>query len=149
MASKAADPIDKHVGARVRSRRTLIGMTQRQLAKKLGLTYQQIQKYEDGRNRIGASRLHQIATILEVPIHFFFQGAARPDTEPKDQPEADFPAMLGSAEEVQLVVSFGKIKEPTVRRSILQLVRAVGKGGDDGRWWEVDADGVQTRGEDA
>ena len=61
MASKAADPIDKHVGARVRMRRTLIGMPQRQLAEALGLTYQQIQKYEDGRNRIGASRLHQIA----------------------------------------------------------------------------------------
>jgi len=131
MASKAADPIDKHVGARVRSRRTLIGMTQRQLAKKLGLTYQQIQKYEDGRNRIGASRLHQIATILEVSLPFFFQGA-RPDTEPEDPPDApEFPAVLGSAEEVQLVVSFGKIKEPTVRRSILQLVNTIGKRGDD------------------
>ena len=150
MASKAADPIDKHVGARVRTRRTLIGMTQRQLAKALGLTYQQIQKYEDGRNRIGASRLHQIASILEVPLPFFFQGMARPDTEPEDPPDApDFPAMLGSAEEVQLVVSFGKIKEPAIRRSILQLVNAVGKEGDDERWWEGDADRVQTRGEDA
>ena len=141
MASKAADPIDKHVGARVRSRRTLIGMTQRQLAKKLDLTYQPIQKYEDGRNRIGASRLHQIATILEVPLHFFFQGAARPDSDPDDPPEADFPAMLGSAEEVQLVVSFGKIKEPTVRRSILQLVNAIGKGSDG------DEDGGAKKGE--
>ena len=131
MASKAADPTDKHVGARVRARRTLIGMTQRQLAKKLGLTYQQIQKYEDGRNRIGASRLHQIATILQVPLHFFFQGLRRPDSEPEDPPDADFPAMLGSAEEVQLVVSFGKIKEPTIRRSILQLVNTIGKRGDD------------------
>jgi transcriptional regulator with XRE-family HTH domain len=134
MASKAADPVDKHVGARVRLRRTMVGMTQRQLARALGLTYQQIQKYEDGRNRIGASRLHQIASVLSAPLPFFFQGMPRLHPEIEDPSDSGgVPDILGSSEEVQLIVSFGKIKEASVRRGILQLVHAIGdsdgKGG--------------------
>jgi transcriptional regulator with XRE-family HTH domain len=132
MSSKTADPIDKHVGAQVRLCRTMAGMTQRQLARALGLTYQQIQKYEEGRNRIGASRLHQIAAILGVPLHFFFQGAPRTHPAFDDLPgSGGAPDILGSSEEVQLVVSFGKIKEASVRRGILQLVHAIGSS-DDG-----------------
>jgi transcriptional regulator with XRE-family HTH domain len=133
MASKAADPVDKHVGTRVRLRRTMVGMNQRQLARALGLTYQQIQKYEDGRNRIGASRLHQIASILGVSLQFFFQGMPRSRPGIEDLPESGgVPEILGSAEEVQLIVSFGKIKKASVRREILQLVHAIGDSDDRG-----------------
>src|SRR6266436_6747573 len=75
MAKKAPNPIDKHVGSRVRMRRLMLEMSQEKLGNALGLTFQQVQKYEKGTNRIGASRLHQIASILQVPVSFFFEGA--------------------------------------------------------------------------
>ena len=75
MAKKAPNPIDKHVGSRVRMRRMMLGMSQEKLGDSLGLTFQQVQKYEKGTNRIGASRLQQISQILQVPVSFFFDGA--------------------------------------------------------------------------
>src|ERR1700678_1752014 len=75
MAKKAPNPIDKHVGSRVRMRRMMLGMSQEKLGDALGLTFQQVQKYEKGTNRIGASRLQQISHILQVPVAFFFEGA--------------------------------------------------------------------------
>src|SRR5690349_17989111 len=75
MAKKAPNPTDKHVGARVRMRRMMMSMSQEKLGDALGLTFQQVQKYEKGANRIGASRLQQIAHILQVPVSFFFEGA--------------------------------------------------------------------------
>ena len=75
MAKKAPNPIDKHVGSRVRMRRMMLSMSQEKLGDALGLTFQQVQKYEKGTNRIGASRLQQIAHILQVPVSFFFEGA--------------------------------------------------------------------------
>src|SRR5215467_14082693 len=75
MTKKTPNPIDKHVGARVRMRRMMVGMSQEKLGDALGLTFQQVQKYEKGTNRIGASRLQQIASILQVPVAFFFEGA--------------------------------------------------------------------------
>ena len=78
MAKKAPNPTDKHVGARVRMRRMMLGMSQEKLGDALGLTFQQVQKYEKGANRIGASRLQQIAHILQVPVSFFFDGLADP-----------------------------------------------------------------------
>src|SRR6202795_1485752 len=75
MAKKAPNPIDKHVGSRVRMRRMMLGMSQEKLGDALGLTFQQVQKYEKGTNRIGASRLQQISQILQVPVAFFFEGA--------------------------------------------------------------------------
>src|SRR6187402_3203133 len=74
MAKKAPNPIDKHVGSRVRMRRMMLGMSQEKLGDALGLTFQQVQKYEKGTNRIGASRLQQISLILQVPVSFFFEG---------------------------------------------------------------------------
>ena len=71
MAKKAPNPIDKHVGSRVRMRRMMLGMSQEKLGDALGLTFQQVQKYEKGTNRIGASRLQQISQILQVPVSFF------------------------------------------------------------------------------
>src|SRR3954466_13920542 len=80
MAKKAPNPIDKHVGSRVRMRRMMLGMSQEKLGDALSLTFQQEQKYEKGTNRIGASRLQQIAHFLQVPVSFFFVGA--PDLAP-------------------------------------------------------------------
>src|SRR6188472_4069739 len=74
LAKKAPNPTDKHVGSRVRMRRMMLGMSQEKLGDSLGLTFQQVQKYEKGTNRIGASRLQQISTILQVPVSFFFEG---------------------------------------------------------------------------
>src|ERR1700758_659016 len=84
MAKKAPNPIDKHVGARVRMRRMMLSMSQEKLGDALGLTFQQVQKYEKGTNRIGASRLQQIAHILQVPVEFFFEGA--PDASAPHDP---------------------------------------------------------------
>ena len=75
MTKKAPNPIDKHVGSRVRMRRMMLGMSQEKLGDALALTFQQVQKYEKGTNRIGASRLQQISQILQVPVAFFFEGA--------------------------------------------------------------------------
>src|SRR5260370_18155605 len=75
MAKKAPNPIDRHVGSRVRMRRLMLGMSQEKLGDALGLTFQQVQKYEKGTNRIGASRLQHLAQILQVPVAFFFEGA--------------------------------------------------------------------------
>src|SRR6201998_3918458 len=75
LAKKAPNPTDKHVGSRVRMRRMMLGMSQEKRGDALGLTFQQVQKYEKGTNRIGASRLQQISQILQVPVAFFFDGA--------------------------------------------------------------------------
>src|SRR5438045_3362688 len=95
MAKKAPNPTDKHVGARVRMRRKMLGMSQEKLGDALGLTFQQVQKYEKGTNRIGASRLQQIAHILQVPIEFFFEGAPAPHgQQPDGLREAPSPAYV-------------------------------------------------------
>src|ERR671912_2088128 len=79
---KDAQPVDRHVGSRVRMRRMMVGVSQEKLGDSCGITFQQIQKYEKGTNRIGASRLHQIARILEVPVEFFYEGApSGPDSD--------------------------------------------------------------------
>src|SRR2546429_9554774 len=82
MAKKAPNRIDKHVGSRVRMRRMMLSMSQEKLGDALGLTFQQVQKYEKGTNRIGASRLQQISLILQVPVSFFFEGAPSPPGRP-------------------------------------------------------------------
>ena len=84
MAKKAPNPIDKHVGSRVRMRRMMLSMSQEKLGDALGLTFQQVQKYEKGTNRIGASRLQQISHILQVPVSFFFEGAPNAPGQPHD-----------------------------------------------------------------
>src|SRR3979409_2192053 len=83
MTKKAPNPIDKHVGSRVRMRRMMVGMSQTKLGDALGLTFQQVQKYEKGTNRMGASRLQHIAHILQVPVSFFFEGAPSLSAPPK------------------------------------------------------------------
>jgi transcriptional regulator with XRE-family HTH domain len=136
MVKKAPNPIDKHVGSRVRMRRMMLGMSQEKLGERLGLTFQQVQKYEKGTNRIGASRLQQIGTILSVPVAFFFEGA--PSGEPL--PEGGFadsggPSyvadFLSTSEGLSLNQAFIRIKDPKVRRKVVDLVNAIaGTEGD-------------------
>src|SRR5262249_23297475 len=123
---KKPNPTDRHVGARVRMRRLMLDMTQTELADGLGLTFQQVQKYEKGANRIGASRLQHIADILQVPVSFFFDGAIETGEfkaiEPKSLFVSDF---LASSEGVALVKAYMKIKDTKLRRCIVQLVEQI------------------------
>jgi transcriptional regulator with XRE-family HTH domain len=124
--NKIPDPIDIHVGARLRMRRMMVAMSQEKLGAALGITFQQIQKYEKGANRIGASRLQQIANILQVPPAFFFEeapaarGPSAGFAEPA--PAAYSPDVPATAEGLQLNRAFAQIRDPKVRRRILDLV---------------------------
>ncbi len=127
MPKKQANPVDAHVGHRVRLRRMLMGMSQEKLGELLGLTFQQVQKYEKGVNRIGAGRLFEIAGILSVPVSFFYEdavggrGAAPGFAE--DEDHAPVMEFISSGEGLQLTLAFMRIKDPKVRRRILELVR--------------------------
>mgnify|MGYP001550316365 FL=1 len=130
MPKKQASPIDVQVGTRVRLRRMLIGMSQEKLGEMLGLTFQQVQKYEKGVNRIGAGRLFQVAHILGVPIDYFYEGVngmgegAPGFAEPggSSPPVMEF---LSSGEGLQLSLAFMKIKDPKVRKRVLDLVKSL------------------------
>jgi transcriptional regulator with XRE-family HTH domain len=135
MAKKAPNPIDKHVGSRVRMRRMMLSMSQEKLGDALGLTFQQVQKYEKGTNRIGASRLQQISHILQVPVEFFFEGAPSGQGPSADgMREAPSPAyvsdFLATSEGLALTKAFMRIKEPKLRRRIVDLVQQIA-GEDD------------------
>lgn len=129
MAKKAPNPIDKHVGARVRMRRMMVGMSQEKLGEHLGITFQQIQKYEKGTNRIGASRLQQISTTLGVPVAFFFEGAPTGAPEGEGFGEAHSPAyvsdFLATSDGLALTRNFMRIPDSRVRRRIVDLVAAI------------------------
>ena len=127
---KLPNPIDKHVGSRVRMRRVLIGMSQERLGGALGLTFQQVQKYEKGTNRIGASRLQQIAGVLNVPPAFFFEDMPASDGTPAEPSFAEEGAgfvvdFLSSSEGLLLNKAFVRIKEARVRKKIIDLVTAL------------------------
>ncbi|WP_377291290.1 helix-turn-helix domain-containing protein [Rhizobium sp. SG2393] len=127
---KKPNPIDIHVGSRIRLRRTMLGMSQEKLGEQLGITFQQIQKYEKGTNRVGASRLQNISGILNVPVSFFFEDApGEAGVTQSGFSEAsssnyvvDF---LSSSEGLQLNRAFVKIADPKVRRKIVDLVKAI------------------------
>jgi transcriptional regulator with XRE-family HTH domain len=135
---KAPNPIDKHVGSRVRMRRVLIGMSQERLGDALGLTFQQVQKYEKGTNRIGASRLQQISRILGMPVEFFFDGAPSLNgagngadgfaEESSSQYVVDF---LSTAEGLHLNRAFARIKDPKLRKRVLDLVTTLADQEDE------------------
>ena len=132
--TKSPNPVDRHVGTRVRMRRMLVGMSQEKLGEALGITFQQIQKYEKGTNRIGASRLHQISQVLGVPIEFFYDGAPQVEGAAGFSESAS-PAyvadFLTTAEGLELMKAFMAIKEPRVRRRIVDLVRALAGTGNE------------------
>jgi transcriptional regulator with XRE-family HTH domain len=127
---KQPNPIDIHVGSRVRLRRMMLGMSQEKLGEQLGITFQQIQKYEKGTNRIGASRLQHIARVLTVPVSFFFEdapAAPAPGGAGMAEPQqanyiVDF---LSSAEGIQLNKAFVRLKDAKQRRRIIDLVRSM------------------------
>jgi transcriptional regulator with XRE-family HTH domain len=131
MAKKTPNPIDKHVGSRVRMRRMMLSMSQEKLGDALGLTFQQVQKYEKGTNRIGASRLQQISNILQVPVSFFFEGAPQlPGHHASGgMSEAPSPAyvsdFLATSDGLSLTKAFMRIKSGKMRRRIVDLVEQI------------------------
>ena len=129
MVKKAPNPVDRHVGSRVRMRRMMLSMSQEKLGDALGLTFQQVQKYEKGTNRIGASRLQQISHILQVPVAFFFEGVppsnADADSNDKNLSPAFLSDFLATSEGLALTKAFLRIKEPKLRRCIVNLVEEI------------------------
>src|ERR1700722_109477 len=120
--SKSPNPIDKHVGARLRMRRTMVGLSQSKLGEALEVTFQQIQKYEKGANRIGASRLQQLARVLEVAPAYFFEGAPLGDGQTGGRVESDSEGyvvdFLSTTEGLQLNRAFAAIRDSKVRKRI-------------------------------
>jgi transcriptional regulator with XRE-family HTH domain len=129
MVKKSPNPTDKHVGSRVRMRRMMLSMSQEKLGDALGLTFQQVQKYEKGTNRIGASRLQQISNILQVPVSFFFEGLPNENQPEGGFSEAPSPAFvsdfLATSDGLALTRSFMRIKDAKLRRKIVDLVEQI------------------------
>jgi transcriptional regulator with XRE-family HTH domain len=138
MASKGLpNPIDVHVGARIRLRRTLLGISQSALAETVGLTFQQVQKYEKGMNRVSSSRLMDMANALDVSIPYFFEEMSaavsgqtpselmKTKTRPENDQEQD---PLARRETLELVRYYNRIQDPTVRKRVFELTKAVAKG---------------------
>lgn len=125
MPKKQANPIDAQVGNRVRLRRMLIGMSQERLGELLGLTFQQVQKYEKGVNRIGAGRLFEVSRILGVGIDYFYEGVNSQLAGGFTDIQSSPPVMefVSSGEGLQLSLAFMKIKDPKLRKRVLDLVK--------------------------
>ncbi|MGF1456387.1 MAG: helix-turn-helix domain-containing protein [Alphaproteobacteria bacterium] len=124
--------VDAHVGNRVRIRRLSLGISQQDLARQLGLTFQQVQKYEKGANRIGASRLYELAALLNVPVDFFFEGLADStvDRDNSDELIAAFKATsprFGAREFVELNRAFQRIANPDLRKTLLRLIDLISR----------------------
>jgi len=145
-------PVDVHVGGRVRLRRTMLGMSQEKLGKEIGLTFQQVQKYERGTNRIGSSRLYELANVLDVPVSFFFDdmppevastggkivganGSSVPVTPVAG--EGDGGNELTKRQTLELVRAYYRIKNERVRKRVFELVKSVAKS-DDNRSEDVE-----------
>ena len=134
---RGPNPIDIHVGARVRLRRHLLGLTLQTLAKAVGVTYQQLQKYEWGVNRIGASRLFYLSHVLDVPVSFFFEdlspAAAGAGRKRRARGSSEAPAaaldsdVLNKRETGELIRAYYRVKDPRLRKRVLDLLEAVGK----------------------
>jgi transcriptional regulator with XRE-family HTH domain len=130
MSTKAPNPVDKYVGSRVRMRRIMLGMSQEKLGEALGLTFQQVQKYEKGTNRVGASRIQQIAEVLQIPVSFLFDGGPSGGLAngagfagaPSPSYVSDF---LATSEGLALTRAFTRISDSKLRRSIVDLVEQI------------------------
>src|SRR5918993_1249396 len=132
--TQTPNPIDMRVGARLRLRRNMLGFSQEKLGEAIGLTFQQVQKYERGANRIGASRLYELGRVLDVPVSFFFD-----DTDPVRAPAmGGFPELpakvfesdpLRKRETIELVQAYFSIEDPAVRRRLLDLAKALAAAG--------------------
>ncbi|HVV92450.1 MAG TPA: helix-turn-helix transcriptional regulator [Hyphomicrobiales bacterium] len=135
MSAKTPNPVDRHVGSRVRMRRMLSGMSQEKLGDALGITFQQVQKYEKGTNRIGASRLQQISRVLGVPVGFFFEDAAGGSDGPGSagfaEAGGDYVAdFLATSDGLALTKAFIRVRDPKVRRRLVDLVAALAEASD-------------------
>jgi len=129
MVKRAPSPVDKHVGSRVRMRRIMLGMSREKLSEGLGITWQQVHKYENGKNRIGASRLQQISHILQIAVAFFFEGAPQLPGQPEGFGEVPWPAyvseFLATTDGLALIKAFVRVKAPRLRRCIVELVNEI------------------------
>ena len=126
MAKKIPNPIDTHVGSRVRMRRLILSMSQEKLADAIGLTFQQVQKYEKGTNRMGSSRLVQIANVLKVPVTFFFEGTpGQSKLDGKAPSPAYVSNFLATSDGLALTKAFMRIKDAKLRRSIVKTVEEI------------------------
>ena len=123
---KKPHPVDVEVGKRILLRRKMIGMSQSTLGAALGITFQQVQKYERGTNRVGSSRLSHIAQVLGVPVSYFFPEASAPESRDASAVVNDpVMAFLGTEEGQRLNIAFGKIASPSVRKRVVALVTAI------------------------
>ena len=130
MAKKSPDPIDVEVGRRIRVQRMARGISQTELGEKIGVTFQQVQKYEKGANRVGASRLTRIAKVLGVPVSAFFGGATganQPDTGEGGPLDLEYLVVPGA---LRLLRAYGQIRETMLRRTIVALVEWIATGVD-------------------
>mgnify|MGYP001243881791 FL=1 len=127
------NPVDIHVGKRVRLRRTLLGISQEKLGKAINLTFQQVQKYERGTNRIGSSRLYQLSQVLDIPVSYFFDDLPIEITAKKSPGSVDVKVAsfqgdpLVKRETLELVRAYYRITDPRVRRQVFELIKAVAK----------------------
>lgn len=128
--SEGPDPIDVHVGHRVRARRKMLGLSQTQLGDELGVTFQQVQKYERGTNRIGSSRLFRMSTSLDVPVAYFFEGAET-KLPGYSEPAAGLDGVFDREETQELVSAYYRINDPRVRKKVLGLARLLSSGVDE------------------
>ncbi len=129
MSAKSPNCVDKHVGSRVRMRRMMLGMSQEKLGEALGLTFQQVQKYENGTNRVGASRIQQICEILQIPVSFLFEGSPTGVSKAERLSEAPSPTyvydFLATSEGLALIRAFTRITDAKLCRSIVDLVEQI------------------------
>ncbi|RCK20299.1 transcriptional regulator [Thalassospira lucentensis MCCC 1A00383 = DSM 14000] len=133
-ANGKPNPVDIHVGARVRLRRTLLGMSQEKLGEAIGLTFQQVQKYERGANRVGASRLYDLSRVLEVPVSFFFDDmpdeiSSKSVHERREMSESPDPFdndPMNRRETLELVRAYYRITDPNQRKKVFELVKSMG-----------------------
>jgi transcriptional regulator with XRE-family HTH domain len=133
--NKTPNIIDKHVGSRVRMRRLMLGLSQGKLADALGLTFQQVQKYEKGMNRMGASRLQQAADVLGVTVSFFFEGAPSVSGATIRENHAPSPAyvndFVSSSDGLRLIKAFRRISDAALRRKIVSLLQQIAPADDE------------------
>lgn len=135
-STRHPNPVDVHVGARVKLRRMTLGMSQERLGMSLGLTFQQVQKYEKGANRIGASRLYAIASILQAPVQYFFDEMPpeideRAPDDTAAEPGVRISDFISTAEGLAINRAFHKITDPATRRHLAELIRSVADEHDD------------------
>jgi len=126
--SRNPNAIDAHVGKRLRMRRLMLRVSQEILADKLGITFQQVQKYENGTNRISAGRLHAVAHILQVPVQFFFDGLPEIKASGKGHPQTSYSFtsdFLTSSDGIAIAKAFSQIKNRTLRRQIAQTIKEI------------------------